>query len=74
MAGDAAAEGLTPDRFMEECYKLMHRPVAVSALFRTLSDWECAGYLASIFPSEWMYRLTRPAVSGSQKKWYCSSD
>jgi flavin-dependent dehydrogenase len=72
MAGNAAVEGLTPDTFIAECYKLMHHPVVVSALFRTLLDWKCAGYLASLFPSEWLYRFTRPRVSESKKRYSLS--
>ena len=66
MAGNAAAAGYTHDRYIKECYELIHRPLAVSALFRTLLEWGCAGYLASLFPSEWLYRLTRPAMKVSR--------
>jgi menaquinone-9 beta-reductase len=66
MAGEAAATGLTPDTHVYECYKLMQRPIVVSALFRTLLDWGCARYLTLLFPGEWLYRFTRPTVLGTK--------
>jgi flavin-dependent dehydrogenase len=61
-AGVAAAEGLTRAAYVGACRKLMRRPYAMSAMFRTLLDWGCAGSLAAFLPGDWIYRLTRAAV------------
>jgi flavin-dependent dehydrogenase len=64
MAGAAAARGIPAQVYRRECRALLRRPFVVSALFRTLLRWGCAGYLAGFVPGNWMYRLTRGGVAG----------
>jgi flavin-dependent dehydrogenase len=63
MAGWAAAQCMGADVYLRACRRTMSRPYAVSALFRALLNWGCAGYLATCVPGQWMYRMTRAAFS-----------
>jgi flavin-dependent dehydrogenase len=62
MAGAAAAKAVSADVYLQECANLLHRPFAVSAVFRTLLDWGVAPRLATLLPGDWIYRLTRAGV------------
>ena len=59
MAGTAAAQGIAPGAYLRACRASLRRPFAVSAVFRALLNWGCAGYVASLVPGDWIYRLTR---------------
>ncbi|HLK51061.1 MAG TPA: FAD-dependent monooxygenase [Bryobacteraceae bacterium] len=58
-AGRAAARQSPVETYFRECRELLERPVAVSALFRTMIRSGWAGLLAGLVPGRWMYRLTR---------------
>jgi flavin-dependent dehydrogenase len=39
MAGTSAAKGVSADVYLQECESLLHRPFAISTVFRKLLDW-----------------------------------
>jgi flavin-dependent dehydrogenase len=59
LAGAAAADGLAPAAYRKACRVMLHRPFAISAIFRALLEWGYAEYLAPFVPGQWLYRLTR---------------
>jgi len=64
MAGLSAANAVPSQSYIRECRSLLDRPFGISALLRTLLDWDCVYYLAALTPGRLLFRLTRARLSG----------
>ena len=59
MAGLSAVNAVPSQNYIRECRSLLDWPFGISALLRTLLEWDCVYYLAALTPGRLLFRLTR---------------
>lgn len=64
MAGECAACGVPVAEYLQRCASAIRKPFWISSLLRKVSGSNAAGPLLYATPASWLFRLTRPSLTG----------